>query len=363
MEQALIVAVSVLVIACPCALGLATPAALMVGTGAAASAGILLKDAQALERAHAVNVVVMDKTGTLTEGRPDVVEIRAADGDADGLLALCASAQRGSEHPLAGAVRRAAEAKGLAVEAPEAFQALPGRGVEATVGGRALRIGSPRLVREDGADTAGLEADAAAREAQGNTVMWALEGGEALGWIAVGDRPRATSKAAVRRLRDAGVQVVMLTGDVKAAAETVGAELGVDRVIAEVLPGDKADAVVELQGEGHVVAMVGDGVNDAPALAAADVSFAMGSGTDVAMHTAGVTLIRSEPTLIGAAIDVSRATTRKIRQNLFWAFVYNTVGIPLAALGFLTPMFAGAAMAMSSVSVVTNALLLRGWKP
>ena len=368
-EASVVNAVSVLVIACPCALGLATPTALMVGTGAAAHAGILFKDAVALERAHAVTVVVFDKTGTLTEGRPEVREVLPAPGGDPpvsaeaALLALVAAAQQGSEHPLGGAVVRAATARGLVVAPVSRFQALPGRGVEAEVGGRALLVGSRRLLLERDVDMGPLAARATALEAEGNTVMWAAEGTRLLGAIAVGDRVREGAAAAVARLRAVGIDSVLLTGDNRAAAEVVAKAVGITRVIAEVLPQDKAREIQALRGEGRVVAMVGDGVNDAPALAAADVGFAMPTGTDVAKHTAGVTLMRPDPRLVPDAISVSVATTRKIRQNLFWAFVYNVVGLPLAAFGFLTPVYAGAAMALSSVSVVTNALLLRRWRP
>ena len=362
-EAAVVHAVSVLVIACPCALGLATPTALMVGTGAAARAGILIKDAEALERAHAVTTVVFDKTGTLTEGRPEVREVVALDGDTDALIGLAAAAQKGSEHPLARAVLREAGARELAVAEPDAFRALAGRGLEATVGGRAVAIGSRRLMEERAVPLGEHDARAAALEAEGTTVMWVAEGARLLGLIGVGDRVRKGAAAAVARLARAGVEAVMLTGDNRATANFVARTLGIARVIAEVLPEDKAREVQALRADGRVVAMVGDGVNDAPALAAADIGFAMSSGTDVAMHTAGVTLMRPDPGLVADAVTVSRATTRKIRQNLFWAFVYNVVGLPLAAFGFLTPMFAGAAMAMSSVSVVTNALLLRRWRP
>ncbi|MDP2314616.1 MAG: heavy metal translocating P-type ATPase [Pseudomonadota bacterium] len=379
--QAIVYAVSVLVIACPCALGLATPTALMVGTGGAAGAGILIKDAVALERAHAVDVVVFDKTGTLTEGRPQVREVlvvgeAGADGGGEGpdtLLALAAGAQKGSEHPLAGAVVRAATERGLVVPDVVGFQALPGRGLEATVRvgapddgaetERRLTIGSRRLMIERGIDLAPLAARAAAAETEGATVMWVAEGDRLLGALALADRIRDGAAAAIARLRAAGVEPVLLTGDNRATAEVVARALGITRVLAEVLPDQKAREVAALREGGHVVAMVGDGVNDAPALAAADVGFAMPTGTDVARHTAGVTLMRPDPGLVADAIAISRATTRKIHQNLFWAFVYNVVGLPLAALGFLTPVFAGAAMALSSVSVVTNALLLRRWRP
>ncbi|MCB9628847.1 MAG: copper-translocating P-type ATPase [Sandaracinaceae bacterium] len=364
--DAVIVAVSVLVIACPCALGLATPTALMVGTGAAAKAGILIKDAEALERAHAVTVVVFDKTGTLTEGRPDVHQVLVADARVrteDALIALVASAQTGSEHPLGKAVVRAAGLRRLSVQPATEVRALAGRGIEARVGEHQVRVGSRRYMDELHVDRAQFESEAAAQEAEGMTVMWAADGDQLLGCIVVGDRVRAESKAAVAKLRAVGVQTVMLTGDNARTAAVVARELGIDRVIAEVLPGDKVEKIAALRAEGEVVAMVGDGVNDAPALAAADVGCAMSTGADVAMHSAGITLMRPDPGLVAGAISVSRATTRKIHQNLFWAFAYNAVGIPLAALGFLTPMFAGGAMALSSVSVVSNALLLHRWRP
>ena len=364
--EAIIYAVAVLVIACPCALGLATPTALMVGTGAAARAGILIKDAEALERAHAVDVVVFDKTGTLTEGRPELRSTIALDGDEDALIALTAAAQQGSEHPLGKAVTRRAAELGLSLSPLDSFQAVPGKGLEANVGGQAVLVGSRRLMSEHGLDLGEHDARAEELEGQGLTVMWvalATEPPALRGLIGVGDAVREGADRAVANLAAAGIQSVMLTGDNARTAAVVAEQVGISRVIAEVLPGDKAAQIAALRAEGKVVAMVGDGVNDAPALAAADVSFAMASGTDVAMHTAGVTLMRGVPTLVGDAVSVSRATTRKIRQNLFWAFAYNVVGIPLAALGLLTPVFAGAAMALSSVSVVTNALTLRRWKP
>jgi P-type Cu+ transporter len=365
---AIVNAVSVLVIACPCALGLATPTALMVGTGAAAKAGILIKDAAALERAHAVQVVIFDKTGTLTEGRPEVRAIRAVAGDDDALLVLTAAAQHGSEHPLGRAIVREASARELAFEPATSFRALAGRGLEARVGERDITVGSRRLMAELELDLADHEAWAQAREEEGMTVMWVAQreteerGAAVVGAVGVGDRVREGAAAAVAELVALGVEPVMLTGDNRRTAMVVARAVGIERVEAEVLPADKAAVVAALRAEGKIVAMVGDGVNDAPALAAADVGFAMSSGTDVAMHTAGVTLMGADPRRVAAAIDVSRATTRKIRQNLFWAFVYNVVGIPLAALGLLSPVFAGAAMALSSVSVVSNALLLRRWR-
>lgn len=354
--QAAVAAISVLVIACPCALGLATPTAIMVGTGTAARHGILIKDAEALERAHAVGVVVFDKTGTLTEGRPAVVTHQ---GDSD-LLRLVASAQQGSEHPLARAVLAAAE--GSALSPVAGFRSLPGRGLSATVDGRSLMVGSARLMAENSVDVGPWRSDAEAEEARGRTVMWAVEGNRVLGFIAVADPVKPSAAQAVAGLRAQGIETVMLTGDNARAAAFVAAQVGVDRVLAEVLPEDKAAEVAKLKAENKVVAMVGDGINDAPALAAADIGIAMGTGTDVAMQAAGITLVKGDPGLLPAALSVSRATYGKIRQNLFWAFVYNVVALPAAALGLLNPVIAGAAMAFSSVSVVSNSLLLRRWR-
>ncbi len=354
-EHAIVTAVSVLVIACPCALGLATPTAIMVGTGAAARRGILIKDAEALEAAHAITAVAFDKTGTLTEGRPRVVEIA---GDAD-TLRLAASLQQGSEHPLATAVRERAAGADVAPSALADFRALPGRGVEGRVGDRRLILGTRRLLGERGLSPAALDDRAQAAEAVGHTVSWLADQDTVLGFIAFGDNPRPEAQAAVNALRGQGIEAVMVTGDGRGAAEAIAARLGITRVFAEVLPGDKAEIVGRLRAEGRTVAMVGDGINDAPALAAADVGFAMATGTDVAMHTAGVTLMRGDPRLVPEAIAMSRRTYAKIRQGLFWAFAYNVIGIPLAALGYLSPMLAGGAMALSSVSVVLNALTLR----
>lgn len=359
-DQAIVAAVSVLVIACPCALGLATPAALTVGTGVAARAGILIKDAESLERAQRVDVVVFDKTGTLTEGRPTVREILS--DEPDRILAIACSAQKGSEHPLAEAMRRMASERSLNIPEASDFRTLPGRGVVAKVEGRLVSVGSPQFREESGLDAGPFEAKAHELQDGGMTVVWVFDENAVLGAMGIGDELRERSKEAIESLAARRIDSVMLTGDNQRAADAVGKALGVTRVIAEVLPEDKGKHIEALRSQGRVVAMVGDGVNDAPALAAADVSFAMGSGSDVAMHTAGVTLMRSDPTLVLAAIEISQATTRKIRQNLFWAFIYNTVGIPLAAAGLLTPIIAGAAMAFSSVSVLGNALLLRSWK-
>ncbi|MGJ7916234.1 heavy metal translocating P-type ATPase [Massilia sp. LXY-6] len=363
-QQALLNAVAVQVIACPCALGLATPTGIMVGTGVAARHGILIKDAQALETAHAVRTVVFDKTGTLTEGKPRVVAVEGGDA----LLPLAWAAQQYSEHPLAKAVAQAARERGLALPAADEASALPGRGVRARVGAATVHLGNRRLMQEIGAPVERWEEAARRHEGDGRTVSWlAVDEGGALrveGLLAFGDRLKPTSVAAVARLKAMGVDVVMLTGDNQGAAALAAGELGLTRYVAEVLPADKAQAVRDLMAKGSgKVAMVGDGINDAPALAAADVGFALAGGTDVAMHTAGVTLMRGDPLLVADAIAISHRTYRKIRQNLGWAFVYNVVGIPVAALGLLNPVLAGAAMALSSVSVVTNALLLRRWAP
>jgi Cu+-exporting ATPase len=361
-------AVAVLVISCPCALGLATPTAIMAGTGVAARAGILVKDAEALEATHKVRTVAFDKTGTLTEGKPTLaaaVGIAVAD---DELLALAAAVESGSSHPLASAVLDAARRRKCAIPAAGSVNVLSGRGVEARVGSRDLVLGNPRLMQELGVGLAEHAAAQAGQEAQGRTVSWLAERDagrvRVLGLLAFGDRARAESRQAINALRMLGLRTVMVSGDNRAAATSIAREAGIapEDVIAEVLPGDKARVVDELRSHG-AVAMVGDGINDAPALAAADVGFAMGSGTDVAMHAAGVTLMRPDPRLVADAIDISRRTTRKIRQNLFWAFIYNVIGIPLAAAGLLNPVIAGAAMAFSSVSVVSNTLLLARWKP
>jgi P-type Cu+ transporter len=354
-EQGLVHAVSVLVIACPCALGLATPTALMVGTGLAAQRGILVRDAQALEVMRNVTVVAFDKTGTLTQGQPRLVAI---DGD-DAVLADAAALQAASEHPLARAVLRAAAERGLTHAAAADVKAVAGRGIEGRVGARRLRLGSTRWMQELGLSIETLKDSA-------HTVSWLAEGEPPTlrGRLDFGDEPKANAAAAVAALHAQGIRTVMVSGDQPGAANAIAARLGIDEVHAQVLPEDKAALIASLRDNGkHVVAMVGDGINDAPALAAADVGLAMSTGTDVAMATAGLTLLRGDPMLVAEAQALSRAVTHKIRQNLGWAFAYNVLGIPLAAFGFLTPVIAGAAMALSSVSVVTSALMLRRWKP
>ncbi len=365
-ELAILNAVAVLVIACPCALGLATPTAIMAGTGVAARHGILIKDAEALELAHRINIVVFDKTGTLTDGTPHVAACVAAGGsDSHEVLAIAAGLQAGSEHPLARAVLAESAAARIAPRPARAQQALPGRGLAGEVDGERYWLGNRRLMDENGVDTTALDAAAAEQEAAGRTVSWLARAGDrrVLGLLAFGDAVKATAAAGVAALKAQGIATVMLTGDNRGAAQAAAATLGIDRVLAEVLPADKAVHVAQLKTAGKTVAMVGDGINDAPALAAADVGIAMSSGSDVAMHTAGITLMRGDPALVADAIDISRRTYAKIRQNLFWAFIYNVVGIPLAAAGLLNPVIAGAAMAFSSVSVVSNALLLKRWRP
>ena len=363
--MAILNAVAVLVIACPCALGLATPTAIMAGTGVAARHGILIKDAEALEVAHDLQIVAFDKTGTLTEGKPELVAFEAAGGSAEALLAASAAIQSGSEHPLARAVLEAAALAKSTVPAAAEVRAVAGRGMSALVEGRELRLGSARYMAELGVDTAALAPRAAALQGEGRTVSWLADvtaEPALVGLLAFGDTLKPSAASAVHALQALGVRAVLLTGDNRGSATLVGQALGIADVRAEVLPEDKARIVGELKAGGARVAMVGDGINDAPALAAADVGIAMSTGTDVAMHAAGITLMRGDPSLVADAIDISRRTYAKIRQNLFWAFVYNVVGIPLAALGLLSPVIAGAAMAFSSVSVVTNALMLRRWK-
>ncbi|WP_249677978.1 heavy metal translocating P-type ATPase [Pseudomonas abieticivorans] len=365
LETAIINAVAVLVIACPCALGLATPTAIMAGTGVAARHGILIKDADALERAHAVTQVVFDKTGTLTSGAPRIAHLQALEGDESQLLELAGALQRGSEHPLARAVLDECQARSIEVPAVQASQSLTGRGIQGNVAGRELALGNQRLLHDQGLDGALLVQQASAWEAEGRTLSWLIELGRqprVLGLLAFGDTLKPGAQAAIEQLHARHISSHLLTGDNQGSAAVVAQALGITDVYAQVLPADKAATVNRLKSTG-VVAMVGDGINDAPALAAADIGIAMGGGTDVAMQAAGITLMRGDPRLVPAALEICRKTYAKIRQNLFWAFVYNLIGIPLAAFGLLNPVLAGAAMALSSVSVVSNALLLKTWKP
>ncbi len=360
-------AVAVLVIACPCALGLATPTAIMAGTGVAARHGILIKDAEALELAHRIGVVAFDKTGTLTVGRPGLVAVEVIAGvEVERMVAAVAAIQEGSEHPLAKAVTEYAAERELALPQVTGVQAVSGRGVVGVVEAESLAIGNAVLMQEQGVEIGPLSAAAESLESAGRTVSFVAVFGEKpqlIGLLAFGDELKPGAAHAVSSIRAQGVHTVLLTGDNAGAAQRVGAALGIDEIRSRVLPEMKAAAIDTLRVGGKVVAMVGDGINDAPALASADVGIAMSTGTDVAMHTAGITLMRGDPALVGDAISISRRTYGKIRQNLFWAFIYNVVGIPLAAAGLLNPVVAGAAMAMSSFSVVSNALLLRRWKP
>ena len=365
LNMALVTAVSVLIIACPCALGLATPTAIMVGTGRGAEKGILIKGGEALEKAHRLTAIVLDKTGTITHGKPAVTDVTPAAGfDAAELLRLAASAEQHSEHPLAAAIVREAVGRGVALSEPARFTAVVGHGVEATVEGRQLLVGKAALLQQRGVSTT-LADRAAELAATGRTPMFVAIDGREAGIIAVADTIRPESKEAIATMHRLGLRVVMMTGDNRRTADAVASQVGVDQVYAEVLPKDKADNVKALQAEGHIVGMVGDGINDAPALAQADVGLAVGTGTDVAMESADITLMRGDLCAVPQAIALSHATMRTIKQNLFWAFIYNLIGIPIAAgllypfTGWLlSPIIASAAMALSSVSVVLNSLRL-----
>jgi Cu+-exporting ATPase len=367
LAHALVNSIAVLIIACPCALGLATPMAIMVGTGRGAHAGVLVKNAEALELLARVDVLVVDKTGTLTEGRPRVTALETAPGMADvELLRLAASVERGSAHPLASAIVREAELRGITLPAVSRFMSTSGQGVSGLVDGHAVDVGSASFLNGLGVDVSALAARADAYRQSGQTALLVAVDRRAAGTLAVADALRTSSAEAVRLLKAEGLSIVMLTGDSQSTAEAIASQLGIDDVRAQVLPGGKRDVVAELERQGHLVAMAGDGVNDAPALAQATVGIAMGSGADVAMESAGITLIRPDLRGIVRARRLSRATLRNIRQNLFLAFVYNAVGVPLAAgvlyplIGWqISPIWASAAMTLSSLSVITNALRLR----
>jgi Cu+-exporting ATPase len=364
MAHALVNAVAVLIIACPCALGLATPMAVMVGTGRGATAGVLIKNAEALEVLEKVDTLVVDKTGTLTEGKPKLVSA----GD-DEVLRLAASVERGSEHPLAGAIVAGAAARGLALSGAAEFRSVTGKGVMGVVDGKTVALGNAALFEELGIDISPLEAEAAGRRSEGQTVMFVAVDGRPAGIVGVADTVKPSTPEAIRMLHREGLRIVMLTGDSRTTAEAVARQLGIDEVRAEVLPEQKADVVRELEEQGRTVAMAGDGVNDAPALAQAAVGIAMGTGTDVAIESAGITLVKGDLRGIVRARRLSRGTMRNIRQNLFFAFFYNMLGVPLAAgvlypfFGLLlSPVIASAAMTFSSVSVISNALRLRRLK-
>jgi Cu+-exporting ATPase len=369
-EFALSIGIAVLVISCPCALGLATPTAIMVGTGKGAENGILIKSAEALEIAHHVETVVMDKTGTITEGKPRVTDLVADGIDELEMLKIAASAEKGSEHPLADALVEEARIQNLDLYDVENFEAISGQGLKAVIKGKKYYLGNLRLINEQKIDIGNFE-DISARFAdEGKTPLYFADEDRVWGIIAVADIVKSTSKAAIEELEAMGIEVVMLTGDNKKTAEAIRRQLGITRAVAEVLPQDKEREIRKIQDQGRKVAMIGDGINDAPALARADVGIAIGAGTDVAIESADIVLIRSDLMDAVTAVQLSKATIKNIKQNLFWAFIYNTIGIPLAAgvfygiLGWkLNPMFAGAAMSLSSVSVVSNALRLKFFKP
>ncbi|MDR1131184.1 MAG: heavy metal translocating P-type ATPase [Oscillospiraceae bacterium] len=370
LKFALTIFISVLVIACPCALGLATPTAIMVGTGKGAENGILIKGGEALETAHKINTIVFDKTGTLTEGKPTVTDVLATEGaEADNLLQITASAEKGSEHPLGQAIVAGAQDKGLEILKAERFDSVTGRGIEAQINGQTVLAGNRKLMNDRKISLTALEAASDKLAGEGKTPMYVAIDGRLAGIVAVADVVKASSKSAIESLHKMGIEVAMITGDNRRTADAIAKQVGIDRVLAEVLPQDKSNEVKKLQGEGRKVAMVGDGINDAPALAQADIGIAIGSGTDVAMESADIVLMRSQLTDVPTAINLSKKTIRNIKQNLFWAFGYHVVGIPIAAgvlhlFGgpLLNPIFAAAAMSLSSVSVLTNALRLKRFK-
>ena len=352
-------AIAVLVIACPCALGLATPTSIMAGSGRAAEFGVLFKGGEHLETTHRIDTVVLDKTGTVTQGEPELTDVHPLDMDEKEFLHWVGSAEKNSEHPLAEAIVAGIRERGIEVTSPEEFEAIPGYGIRSVIDGREVIVGTRRLMNRYGVDGSRAEETMSRLEEAGKTAMLAAVNGRLAGIVAVADTIKETSREAIRRLHDMGLDVVLLTGDNELTARAIAREVGVDHVIAEVLPEQKAEEVKKLQEAGHRVAMVGDGINDAPALATADIGMAIGTGTDVAMEAADVTLMRGDLNGISDGIAMSRKTVRNIHQNLFWALAYNVIGIPVAGVGFLAPWLAGAAMAFSSVSVVLNALRLQ----
>ena len=357
---ALLAFIAVLIIACPCALGIATPAALMVGVGRGAQAGILIRGGEILEKAQKLDTVVFDKTGTLTRGEPAITDVLVQDGwTREQALRLAASLETGSEHPLAEAIVREAREAGVAVGAVDAFDSVPGHGVQGRVDGQAVLLGNRRLLLREGVGIDAVQSAMERLEADGKTAMLLASGGRLAAVIAVADTVRQEAVEAIAALRAEKIEVVMLSGDNQRTATAIGRILGIDRVIADVLPADKAKVIKDLQAQGRIVAMVGDGVNDAPALATADIGIAIGSGSDVAKETGGIILVRNDVRDVVAGIRLSRATMRTIKQNLFWAFIYNCVGLPIAAFGLLNPMIASAAMALSSLSVIVNSALLK----
>ncbi len=366
----LVAFIAVLIIACPCALGIATPTAIMVGTGKGAENGVLIKGGEHLENAHKLKTLVFDKTGTLTKGEPSVTDVvtigemsfDGGSGEVD-VLRYAAIVEKGSEHPLGEAIIQEAKARKIEIPDPASFEAVPGHGVRGEFGGGEIMLGNRKLMKDNGIEIAGVEEKVLTLEQQGKTVMLLAVNKQMVGLIAVADTLKEHSAEAIDALKNMGIEVVMLTGDNERTAKAIAEQLGINRVLAEVLPGEKAEVIKKLQKEGKVVGMVGDGINDAPALAQADIGIAIGSGTDVALETGGIVLIKDDLRDVVASIQLSKQTVRKIKQNLFWAFAYNTALIPVAALGFLNPIYAAGAMASSSITVVVNSLLLRRFKP
>jgi Cu+-exporting ATPase len=354
--------IAVLIIACPCALGIATPAALMVGVGKGAEAGILIRGAEYLERSQKITAVVFDKTGTLTKGEPAVTDIVAVSGNSELLLKVAGAAEIGSEHPLAQAILKEVKRQKISLKQPREFQAVPGMGVVAELDGKRILFGNRKLVQKYGLGTETIEGKMSSIESEGKTVMIAAQESQLLGLIAVADTLKPSSAGAVSQLKQLGIETVMLTGDNEKTARAVARNVGIDRVIANVLPAQKASVIKQLQSEGKVVAMAGDGINDAPALAQADIGIAIGSGSDIAKETGGIILIKDDVMDVARSIRLARATMKKIKQNLFWALIYNSAGIPIAAIGLLSPIIAAAAMALSSISVIANSSLLKRLK-
>jgi Cu+-exporting ATPase len=353
-----------LVIACPCALGLATPTAIMVGTGKGAENGILIKGGEHLETAYKLDAVVLDKTGTITKGMPELTDvIKIGQLDKEDILRIASIAEKSSEHPLGTAILAKGQELYGSLEDPDSFTAIPGRGVRAVIQGQEVYVGTRKLMNEKGIDAKAIEAQITELEDQGKTAMLMVVDNKLEAILAVADTLKESSKQAIADLQNMGIEVYMITGDNQRTADAIARQVGITQVLAEVLPENKAEEVEKLKAQGKTVAMVGDGINDAPALATADIGMAMGTGTDVAMEAADITLMRGDLSTIPASIRLSRQTMRKIKQNLFWAFIYNIIGIPIAALGMLSPIIAGGAMAFSSVSVVSNSLSLRGFDP
>jgi P-type Cu+ transporter len=351
---------SVVLISCPCALGIATPTAILAGVGKGAEYGVLLRSGEYVEKARKLTTVIFDKTGTLTKGEPSVTDIKTyGNYTTNSILMYAGAAEKGSEHPLAAAIVSKAEAENLLIQQSDSFEALPGRGVQCTVGGKVVLLGNRKLMQEQSVSISDLESDLTTLETQGKTVMILAVGGQSVGLIAAMDTLKDTAAEAVQQLKDMDLEVAMLTGDNERTANAIATQLGITKVIANVLPWQKSEIIKKLQSEGKIVAMVGDGINDAPALAQADIGIAIGSGTDIAKETGGIVLIKDDLRDVALGVELSKKTMRKIDTNLFWAFAYNVIMIPIAAAGLLNPMYAAGAMAISSLTVVSNSALLK----